>query len=423
MIAPAMCAWDDTQVESLMTDRRRHWTRSEVDEAVAKWNRDLQLATKNILELMEDSSYKWLAGDGVHPTAAIKGLTEREARPAIKALDELWQLLPALNKLLEEVNKRLKNLPFFGASEELFEIQKLIEDESVRITSRTAYERRGLLTPDEVTKAVTPMRVLQSMAESYDRTKAVVVKVGDAVARLNGQLSQMTDEIGRLRALADSLGESGPELRALEAKAAALSAEAFSDPLSVANDFTKEILPAIEPVRRRLADLQAERARLDNDIASASALITSLEEAFTQAKTAYEERLLKVTVDNADSLPGPFAVSVIDELKRWLERLKAALRQGRWRAVKVGFDNWKAQLDARLTECRAVAGENARLVNRRSELRGLLESLRAKAVNTGLAEDEALADLYQEAYELLYSRPTPMVRAEKLVSDYLEAVR
>lgn len=423
MIAHAMCAWNGMQMKSLMTDRRRHWTRSEVDEAVAKWNRDFQLATKNILELMEDSSYKWLAGDGVRPPAAVKGVTQREASPAIKALDELWQLLPALNRLLDEVNRRHKNLPFFGASDELFEIQKLIEDESVRITTRTAYEQRGLLTPDEVTNAATPMQILHAMAAGYDRAKAVVVKVGDAVAWLNGQLNQMTDEISRLRAIADSLGELSPELRSVESRVSALSAEALSDPLSVAGDFTKEILPAIEPVRRRLADLQAERARLDNDIASADALITSLEEAFTQAKTAYEERLLKVADDNTDSLPGPFAVSVIDELKGWLERLKAALRQGRWRAVRVGFDNWKAQLDARLSECRIVAGENARLVNRRRELRGLLESLRAKAVNTGLAEDEALADLYQEAYELLYSRPTPMGRVEKSVSDYLAAVR
>jgi hypothetical protein len=197
----------------------------------------------------------------------------------------------------------------------------------------------------------------------------------------------------------------------------------LSDPLSVVDDFTKEILPAIEPVRRSLASLQAERVRLDNNIASAATLIASLKEAHAQAKTAYDERLLKVAAPNADNLPAPFAASVVDELKHWLERLKTTLSQGRWRAAKVGFDNWKAQLDARLSECRIVAGENARLVNRRRELRGLLESLRAKAVNTGLAEDEALTNLYREAYELLYSRPTPMVRAEKLVSDYLAAVR
>lgn len=149
----------------------------------------------------------------------------------------------------------------------------------------------------------------------------------------------------------------------------------------------------------------------------------SLEEAYTRAKTAYEERLLKVTVDNADNLPGPFAASIVDELKHWLERVNTTLSQGRWRAAKVGFDNWKAQLDARLSELQTVASENARLVDRRRELRGLLESLRAKAVNTGLAEDEALAYLYQEAYELLYSRPTPMVRAEKYVYAYLTAVR
>ena len=49
-----------------MADIMRHWTRAEVDDAVAKWNSDLQLATKNILELMDDFYYKWLAGDGGH---------------------------------------------------------------------------------------------------------------------------------------------------------------------------------------------------------------------------------------------------------------------------------------------------------------------------------------------------------------------
>jgi len=176
-------------------------------------------------------------------------------------------------------------------------------------------------------------------------------------------------------------------------------------------------------VRRRLAAIQAARTRLDTDLAAAAARLIALEEALAQAKTAYDERVLKVTVDNADSLPGPCADSVIDALKSWLGRLQKALQQGKWRAAQLGFGNWQAQLDARLAECQTVARENARLLNRRRELRGLLDSLKAKAVDTGLAEDQALADLYRRAYALLYSRPTPLATAEKLVADYLAAVR
>jgi hypothetical protein len=401
----------------------RHWTRAEVDAAVARWNSDLHLATKNILELMDDFYYKWLAGDGGHAPATLKGLTEREVTPAIKALDELWQVLPALTKVLDEVNERHQNLPRFMAADELFEIQQLIAGASVKITTKTTYAQRGLLTPDEVTRAATPERILHAMVAAYGQAKAVVVKVSDALSRLNDQLDQSAREVKELRALADALGEPVPELRPVEAKLADLQTEIMSDPLSVADGFDTEILPAIAPVRQRLADVQAEHARLDTDLASADALIVALEEALAQAKTAYDERVLKVTVDNADSLPGPFADSVIDALKSWLGRLKKTLQQGKWRAAQLGFGNWKAQLDARLAECQTVASENARLVNRRRELRGLLDSLKAKAVDTGLAEDQALAELYRRAYALLYSRPTPLATAEKLVSDYLAAVR
>jgi len=401
----------------------RHWTRAEVDAAVAKWNSDLQLATKNILELMDDFYYKWLAGDGGHAPATLKGLTEREVTPAIKALDELWQVLPALDKVLDEVNARHQHLPRFMAADELFEIQQLIAGASVKITTKTTYAQRGLLTPDEVTRAATPERILHAMVEAYGQAKAVVVKVSDALRRLNDQLDQSAREVKELRALADALGEPVPEIRPVEAKLADLQMEIMSDPLSVADSFDTEILPTIAPVRRRLADAQAEHTRLDTDLASADALFVALEEALAQAKTAYDERVLKVTVDNADSLPSPFADSVIDALKSWLGRLKKTLQQGKWRAAQIGFGNWKAQLDARLVECQTVASTNARLVNRRRELRGLLDSLKAKAVDTGLAEDQALAELYRRAYALLYSRPTPMATAEKLVSDYLAAVR
>jgi len=406
-----------------VADTMRHWTRAEVDAAVAKWNSDLQLATKNIIELMDDFYYKWLAGEGGHAPATLKGLTEREVTPAIKALDELWQVLPALTEVLDEVNERHQNLPRFMAADELFEIQQLITGASVKITTKTTYAQRGLLTPDEVTRAATPERILHAMVEAYGQAKAVVVKVSDALRRLNDQLDQSAREVKDLRALAYALGEPVPELRLVEAKLADLQTEIMSDPLSVADGFDTEILPAIAPVRRRLAAIQAARTRLDTDLAAAAARLIALEEALAQAKTAYDERVRKVTVDNADSLPSPFADPVIDALKSWLGRLQKALQQGKWRAAQLGFGNWQAQLDARLAECQTVARENARLLNRRRELRGLLDSLKAKAVDTGLAEDQALADLYRRAYALLYSRPTPLATAEKLVADYLAAVR
>ena len=117
-----------------------------------------------------------------------------------------------------------------------------------------------------------------------------MVKVGDTLSRLNGQLDQSAREVKALRALADALGEPVPELRLVEAKVADLQAEIMSDPLLVADGFDKEILPAIA-ARAPASCRSSGRARpAGHRHRRRRALIVSLEEALAQAKTAYNER-------------------------------------------------------------------------------------------------------------------------------------
>lgn len=406
-----------------MTDNSKRWSRAEIDDVIAKWNRDFNLATKNILELMSDPTYVWLAGEGSHPPAQLEGLTESEVRPAIKKLDELWQLFPVLKKLLEDVNQLHQNLGFFGMYDDLLEIQRLIEGKSIEIVIKTTYEQRGLLTPDEITRAATPRQILQSMIDGYDRVKAIVVKVSNAIARLDGRLNQITDEVVKLRNIAVRLSESVLELNSLETKVTALREKIYSDPMSVADDADQTIRPAITTLQKRLEELQIEHTRVESALSLSDGMLTELGEAFIKASTANEERIARLLVEKTDNLPALFASTVIADLQRWLDRLKVTFQQGRWRASSLGMDNWKVQVDARLTQCRSITVENERLIHRRQELRGLLDSLRAKAVDTGMAEDESLNQLYNQAYELLYSRPTPMETVENLVSRYMAEVR
>src|SRR5262249_31006239 len=160
---------------------------------------------KNILEFTDDPSYKWLAGEEDRPAAAITGLTKREAAPALKTVEELWLLLPALQSVLDEVNERQKKLPVFGGSQDLLEIQNRLEGRSIKFARPTAYEHRGLLSPDEATEAYPPAEILNRMVEGYDRAKSVVFKIGSAVSKCQNQLSKGAAEISDLRSIADSL--------------------------------------------------------------------------------------------------------------------------------------------------------------------------------------------------------------------------
>jgi hypothetical protein len=409
--------------EAGMLSGNRCWTRTEVDAAVAKWNRDFKLAAKNVMELTEDPSYKWLAGDGDGPAGAISGLTKREAAPALRAAEDLWPLLTALQQVLDEVNERLKKLPIFGASQGLLEIQNLLEDRSVKIATPTAYEQRGLLSPDKATEMSTPAEILTRMVEGYDRAKSVVLKIGNAVSKLRSELARAEAEIKDLHSIADSQGGVPPELAAVEAKLRTLEREASSDPLAVADGFETEVNRSLESIGRNLAQIQAERARIVKELESGAVSLRNLEHTFARAAALHDEQHIKVALEEKHIPRALFGPEVVEELKNWLARIEATLQQGRWRAADVGIHNWNLQADQRVAECRKVADECGSALNRRRELRGLLDSLRAKAVDTGLAEDEALDILYQRAYGLLHSRPTPMAEAEKLVSEYLSAVR
>jgi hypothetical protein len=104
-----------------------------------------------------------------------------------------------------------------------------------------------------------------------------------------------------------------------------------------------------------------------------------------------------------------------------------ALRQG----VTTGDPQWTQQgldhLDhtvARAT--RWVDQESQRLgrvLAERRELRGMLSADRATAVDCGLAEDLALAELYQQAHDQLFQQPFDSDAARAAVRSYQHAIR
>lgn len=393
------------------------WTREQIGARIAKWDRDLDVARQNILELMDDVDYRSLTGDGGLGTLELEGETKQRVTPVLAALEELWQVLPALGKVIEEANARYGKLPWFKDAEPLRELQELLDGESVLITTKTTYAQRGLLTPDEVTRTLRPERVLDAMIEAYGRAKAIVVEVGGAMRRFGPQIDGAAR---RLAELTPAL-PGAPELVRLEVRLAEARRQLVRDPLGLADAFDRDFLPAIERLGRAVEDARAERARIEAELAGGGDRIAALEAAHAEAAAAHAERRDKVLLEREP--PAPFERAAIDELARWLERLRGVLQDGRWQAAGIGLANWRAQLDARLAECRTIAAENRRPLERRTELRGLLDGLKAKAADTGRAEDPRATELYRKAHALLYGRPTPILAAEALVHDYLAAVR
>ena len=380
------------------------WSREQVDTAIAKWNRDLQIATQNILELMDDFHYKTLAGEGGLRFAPLTGKTEQVVVPVISALDELWQLLPALTALIDDVTTRFRKLSWFKPGAELAAIQALLEGESVNFTTKTTYAQRGLLTPDEVTRAMTPERVLRAMIEAYDMAKAVVVEVGEVARRLPTQL----DDAAR-------------DLPELAPRIATIRDALVTDPLSAAEDYATEIEPVLATTKRRITAAREDATALTAELFAAETALASLRSERDGAAAVVDECRAKIAF--APAPPAPCDNKAVDELAAWLRRLADTLHDGRGDAARVGFTSWSAQVQARRDECSTALRESRRLLDRRRELRGLLDGFHAKAMAIGCATQPALAELHRRAHTLLHSRPTPIDEAEKLVDSYRRGVR
>ena len=65
-----------------------------------------------------------------------------------------------------------------------------------------------------------------------------------------------------------------------------------------------------------------------------------------------------------------------------------------------------------------MALANAHPLEKRDELRGLLAAFRAKMAATGFSEDLVLRDISAEAHNELFTSPTDLARAEKLVTEF-----
>jgi hypothetical protein len=99
--------------------------------------------------------------------------------------------------------------------------------------------------------------------------------------------------------------------------------------------------------------------------------------------------------------------------------LKAA---GRWTRLASELDLIEKQAADAAGQCREVERRAAALLDRREELRGLLDAYQARAARLGGAEDTGLDARYARARDLLWTAPCDLPAATAAVTGYQQAV-
>jgi hypothetical protein len=174
---------------------------------------------------------------------------------------------------------------------------------------------------------------------------------------------------------------------------------------------------SMDAIREDLRRLDRVRGEIDSLLADARGVLAELCRAAAQGSEAHAQARVKVT---EVELPAP--LSVDDALERQLQEVEKIAHHGAWREARAMLEQWTGQAQRLLEQAERVVFENRAPIERRNELRGLLDACQAKALALGLIEDLELSGMFNEAREILYTAPTDLVKASELVGRYRQAL-
>ncbi|WP_341529594.1 hypothetical protein WKK05_09930 [Nostoc sp. UHCC 0302] len=401
----------------------------EIDQLLADWKNKIKIANQNLLELQELPTYQRLSGSPGFPGTHLTGITAARVTPALEAMNNLFQYFDLLVQTVDKATKLRQQLPRFlprdqrigflvVGEQKIEEIRQLLTGASIELpVVQKPLAQRGLLTGVEKASAIAPAQLLEIMTNAFSVARDAVLDVDTAWANLDLMLINTEAQIRSLQQLAASLGkDSLSELVQANVTIASLRERIEQDPLGVSGDIKQQIKPLLAQVKTALEQEAKQQALVRKKFAIAQNLLQQLRELHSKSLAAFAETPEKV-LDHS-MLETPLAQTQIDALSQWLTRLETKLAEGWVNPVMVGLENWTIKAREYIESEERAYKANSNPLETRRELRGRLDALKAKALARGLIEDTTLAELAEQAKQLLYTRPTPLDKAGELVSRY-----
>jgi hypothetical protein len=106
-----------------------------------------------------------------------------------------------------------------------------------------------------------------------------------------------------------------------------------------------------------------------------------------------------------------------------LDALAAVAGTVPWSDLGAALTDWQRQVRSARDVAASRAAAHQTSVDERDELRARLDAYEAKAAALDLLEDEELASRHRQAREALYTAPTDLVGAARLVAGYRDELR
>jgi hypothetical protein len=369
----------------------------------------------NLLELDGSFGKRLLAG------AALTGQTKRRWDAAAATLATLWQVYSAysaaVDRAAEAVAGRL-------GPRELAAVTAVLTGPSVQLASGPA-PLAGRDLADSGREELTLVTAVARMRRAFASVTEVVAAAEQVWTDMAGRLDTIGAELDRVTRLSTTLNDEAVtgNLAASQARLARQRDTLNGDPLSLWQGSAVDVSPAdrlaerVTSIAARVDELVRLRDEAHDRIAEVTAAADRARAARDDGVAAWQQAAAKIAPEAMPPPPGDLA-----DLSGRLVGLDALLAAGRWTRLASELDLLERELAAAATKFIDTERAVVALMNRRDELRGLLDAYKAKAARLGAVEDTGLAERYDRARDLLWTAPCDLAAAADAVTGYQQAV-
>jgi hypothetical protein len=391
-------------------------TREQAAAAVTAAAAERDSIQANLLDLDGSFGKRMLAG------ATLTGESKLRWEAAATDLAALWEIFNAYAPVVDKAAELMAGAGRLS-DRELARVTTWLTGASVELTRQKPLGRRGLTETGRsdltLAAAVQEMkRAFASVADVVAAAESVWNETADGLGEIGTQLAAAKEQLGDL-----DDDEATGALAAAEHELGQLRDVLNSDPLALWQggrvDTTR-----LDRLRAQAAAATARAASLARLRVDARQRITAAQAAVAAATAAREGADAARSVAAAKIAqnylpPPPPEAPDLDLRLATLGKLEAA---GRWARLAAELDTIESEAAAARERYREAGRAAAAPLDRREELRGLLDAYQAKSIRLGAAEDTELGKLYAQAHDLLWTAPCDLATAAAAVTHYQEAI-
>ena len=401
----------------------------ELDALLNDWQKKIGYIGQNLFELYELPTYQRLMGEGGMPKAVLTGETQQQVTLAIADLSQLFQLFELLRETIDRAKNLRSQVPKRGGDGLVLEIMTLLTTPSIMLPQQLVpLQSRDLISSSTQGDSVTADALLGMMVALFSHAKNIILAVDAAWNQFETPLIEFQKQaapiVNELTALIQSAPASVPiviqqQIDKFQTEFAAVHQAIDADPLTAKNSLIQQLKPSLDAMTQHLADLSAQRNAMKRRLDEALQGMGDLRSAHQIGLVVFAEWQDKVLDLPVATMP---SVEIISELTQWLHRLTIAHQNNNTSAVHVGLTRWQVQFEQTMSQIQTATTQAKRGLQSRIELRGQLTAMKAKAAALGRSEDLGLGAIEAEAKQYLYTRPTDLSAAQRLVREYEQAL-